>query len=252
MLGFDVPTFVFQIVNFLILLAILARFFYRPVLEVMRRRQEQIDSRIEDAEQRARLADEERERLARQSEAASREAAALVEAARNEAARERQRLLQAAKQEAASLIDEARKTATAEEQAALGRLSGRLSESAVKIAGALIRETSGEAVHQSLVARLIAEGLGLDTTARQQARLDFQKDASRLVVESAYPLDSKQQAALLDEVARTVGRPAAKLRLEVHEDPELIAGVRLVAGAIVIDMSVKHLLEELSRLEGGL
>ena len=60
MLGFDIPTFVFQIINFLILLAILARFFYRPVLDVMQQRQEQIDARIEDAEERARQADEER------------------------------------------------------------------------------------------------------------------------------------------------------------------------------------------------
>ena len=50
MLGFDVPTFIFQIVNFVILLAILTKFFYRPVLDVMRRRQEQIDTRIAEAE----------------------------------------------------------------------------------------------------------------------------------------------------------------------------------------------------------
>jgi F-type H+-transporting ATPase subunit b len=250
MLGFDVPTFVFQIINFLILLAILARFFYRPVLDVMRRRQEQIDARIEQAEERARLADEEREKLAQQSEAAKKQATSLVEAARDEAARERQRLLQSAKEEAAAVIDEARQTVAAEEQAALERLGGRISQSAVKIAGALIRETSGEAVHESLVRRVIAEGFGLDEAAREQARLDLQRDAGNLVVETAYPLSDEQLASLREVAAKTMQRPAGELQIEVREAAGLIAGVRVLAGALAIDMSVRHLLDELGKHEG--
>jgi F-type H+-transporting ATPase subunit b len=251
MLGFDVPTFVFQIINFLILLAILARFFYRPVLDLMRRRQDEIDARIEDAEERARLADVEREKLARQSQSAEREAAKLLESARDDAAIERQRLLEAAKAEAASLIDEARNAATAEEQAALGRLGNRLSESAVKIAGALIRGSAGETVHESLVERLLTEGFGLDDAGREQAKLDFRNDASGVVVQSAYPLSSEQQAALRDQASKVLASPPHDLRIEVREDPDLIAGVRIVAGAVVIDMSVRHLLRELSRQEGA-
>jgi F-type H+-transporting ATPase subunit b len=251
MLGFDVPTFVFQVINFLILLAILARFFYRPVLDVMRRRQEQIDARIEGAEQRARQADEDRKELAQQSETARRDATALVDSARNEAAKERQRLLEAAKVEAAAVIDEARQTAATEEQAALGRLSSRMSRSAVNIAGALIRDASGEAVHESLVERLLSDGFGLDAAAGEQARIDFQKDANRLVVESAYPLDDTQEQALRQQAAQVLARSPDDVRIEVHEDPALIAGVRVLLGALVVDMSLKHLLEELSQQEGG-
>jgi F-type H+-transporting ATPase subunit b len=248
MLGFDIPTFVFQIINFLVLLAILTRFFYRPILEVMERRQAQIDARIENAEQRERQADEERHGLARQAEIASREATVLVDAARNEAAKERQRLLEAAKAEAAVVIEEARRTLATEEEAAIGRLSRRLSESAVKIAGALIRDSSGEAVHANLVDRLLTDGLGLDEAAQETATL--QKDWKLLVVESAYPLDASREKALLQQTARTLGRQTEDLTLEVNEVPELIAGVRLLVGALVVDMSLKHLLDELSKPEG--
>jgi len=245
MLGFDVPTFIFQIINFLILLAILGRFFYGPVLDVMQRRQAQIDARIDDAEQRARLADAERHELARQAETAAREAAALVESARNEAARERQRLLEAAKAEAAAVIDAARKSAAAEAQAAEGRLRGRLSESAVKIAGTLIRDAAGKAVHEALVERLLAEGWGIDETAREQLRLDFQKGSGQLVVQSAYPLAPSQESLLREQAARALGRSPESLTLAAHELPDLIAGIQVLAGALVIDMSVKHLLAEL-------
>jgi F-type H+-transporting ATPase subunit b len=249
MLGFDVPTFIFQIANFLILLAILAKFFYRPVLDVMRKRQEQIDARIQDAEQRARQADAEREALARQSETATREAAAMLDAARNDAARERQRLLEAAKTEAAGVIDESRKTAAAEEKAAGDRLSARISQAAVKIAGALVRETSGEAVHASLVERLLEDGFGLDTSELRQAKLDFQADAKRLIVESAYALNAAQEKRLREKAAQTLDRDVEEIELDVREKPELIAGVRVLAGALVVDMSLRRLLDELSRTE---
>jgi F-type H+-transporting ATPase subunit b len=249
MLGFDIPTFVFQIVNFLILLAILTKFFYRPVLDVMHRRQAQIDARISDAEQRARQADEEREKLARQSETATQEAAALIESARNEAASERQRLLAAAKVEAAALIDEARRTAASEEHSALDRLNTRLSESALSIAGTLIRESSGEAVHASLVGRLLTEGLGLDEAGQRQARLDFPSDGRGLVVESAYPLDASQEERLRHEAASILARPLDEVQIEVHQDESLIAGMRVLVGGLVVDLSVKHLLAELSNQE---
>lgn len=249
MLGFDVPTFVFQIVNFLILLAILGRFFYRPVLDVMRRRQDEIDARIEDAEARAHLADIEREKLAQQSQRASQEAARLLESARDEAAIERQRLLDTAKADAASVIDEARKTASSEEEAALDRLGNRLTASAIKIAGELIRGSTGESVHKGLVDRLLGEGFGLDEAGREKAKLDFRSDTGGVVVETAYPLSPEQQAGLRDQAGKVLDRPPDQLRIEVREDPGLIAGVRIVAGAVVVDMSIQHLLRELSQQE---
>jgi F-type H+-transporting ATPase subunit b len=251
MLGFDFPTFIFQIINFLILLAILARFFYRPVLDVMRQRQEKIDARLEDAEQRAQRAEEERQQLAQQSEAAKREAAALIDLARHDAAKERQRLLQEARADAAEIIEEARKTVATEEEVAINRLGGRLSASAVKIAGSLIRDSSGEVVHKVLLDRLLKDGFGLDADALEQAKLGVERDASHLVLESAYPLEASQEEALQEQAARTLGEPPEKLKPEVRDAPELIAGVRVLLGALVIDMSVRHLLQELSSQEGG-
>ncbi len=209
MLGFDVPTFVFQIINFLILLAILARFFYRPVLDMMNKRQETIDARISDAEERARKADEERTALAQQSVKAQQEARALIETAQIDAAKERARLLEAARAEAASLIEQARKTATAEQHAAFERVSHQVSQSAVNIAAALIRGTSGEAVHASLIDQLLSDELGLDGQALETAQQDGSPGAGVLLVESAYPLDAALQQTLRERAAKRLGRAAA-------------------------------------------
>jgi F-type H+-transporting ATPase subunit b len=246
MLGFDIPTFVFQIVNFLILLTILARFFYRPVLQVVQRRQEQIDARLAEAEAKARQADAERESLARRSEVARREAAALLESARSDAAQERKRLVESARADAASLIEEARRTAAAEEQAALKRLSGRLAESAVQVAGGLIREAAGREVHYHMLQRLVEEGFGAD----ERAALTAAGRPRELLVESAYPLEPAQERALQAAVAMALGELAAP-SLKVHEDGSLLAGVRLTLGDVVVDMSLRRLLRQLTETEDG-
>lgn len=253
MLGFDLPTFIFQIINFVILLAILARFFYRPVLDVMRRRQEQIDARIEAAEEKARQADAERQELAGQAARAAEEAAALMERTRAEAGRERRRLLDAARGEAATLIDEARKTIAAEEEAALARLEHRLSESAATIAGSVIRNVAGPAVHESLLAGLLSNGFKLEDEALQAARSSGDGRPAAVRVESGYPLDEAQQQRLREAAAQILERPAETIELDLREEPALLAGVRVLVGGLVIDSSLKHMLAELGTApdEGG-
>ena len=251
MLGFDIPTFVFQIINFLILLAILTRFFYRPVLDVMQKRQAQIDERIEDAERRGREADEARVKLAQQSEAAAREAATMLETARSQAGKERERLIEAAKKDAAALVDAARATATTEEKAAMERVGQRLSQSAVNIAGSLVRQSSGEAVHNALIERLLSEGLGFQEEARQEAAEDLHKDANKIVVQSAYPLEAAQEQSLRGLIGKTLDLPPDEVVVEVREAPELLAGARILLGAHVVDMTLLHQLEMLSEQEGG-
>ena len=78
MLGLDLPTFVFQIINFLILLAIMTRFFYKPVLALMARRQAEIDARLADAAERARQADEERRNLEEQTKSVAAQRKSMV------------------------------------------------------------------------------------------------------------------------------------------------------------------------------
>lgn len=247
MLGFDVSTFIFQIINFLILLAILGRFFYRPVLNVMQQRQEKIDATIQAAEEKARQADEERDRLAKQSQAATREAAAVVESARSQAARERERMLHEAKAAAALIIDEARETASQEEEAALTSLADRLSRSAVTIAGSLIRETAGPSVHRDLLNRLLMNGLGLGEESLKEARLSVAENKSPLTVECAYPLDEAQRQLLRVQAAKVLAQPAETLTIEFQDAPSLLAGVRLTVGTLVVDLSLKHALDELSK-----
>ncbi len=248
MLGFDVPTFVFQIINFLILLAILTKFLYRPLLNVMQSREDRIAARLQDADERARAADEERAHLQQQKAEASRQAAVLLGSTRADAAHQRQQILEDAREAAASIIEAARRTAEQEAAQALNRMGARLSESAVAVAAEVIRKTAGPQVHEAMVEQLLETGLQPDAGALDGLRLALRHGPHPVQVLTAYPLDEAIQDQLRQALAHTAEVEPESLTLETTVDPALIAGVTIVASTFVIEMSLR---DELSRLSSA-
>jgi F-type H+-transporting ATPase subunit delta len=65
---------------------------------------------------------------------------------------------------------------------------------------------------------------------------------SDAVIHSAFPIDAAQLAEVSDALEKRFGR---KLHAQVHIDPELIGGIRVVVGDEVLDTSVKARLEQM-------
>jgi F-type H+-transporting ATPase subunit delta len=64
-----------------------------------------------------------------------------------------------------------------------------------------------------------------------------------VVVRTAFPVDADQERELAESLARRLG---AQIELTVEEDPELIGGVEIRAGDLVIDDSVRGKLKQLA------
>lgn len=64
-----------------------------------------------------------------------------------------------------------------------------------------------------------------------------------VVVRSAFPVDAEQERKLGESLARRLN---AQIELTVEEDPELIGGVEIRAGDLVIDDSVRGKLKQLA------
>src|SRR5690242_16986095 len=111
MLHIEPSTVVFQIINFFILLVILTRFLYRPLLRTMQAREAEITARLQEADERTKLADAERDRLAEQAQQATRDAEAQRTQALADANREREQIVAQAREDAAHLQDDARRRA---------------------------------------------------------------------------------------------------------------------------------------------
>ena len=94
-------TVVAQTVNFLVLVWLLKRFFYRPILNAIDAREQRIAAALAEADAKKLAGDQEREEFQRKTHELEQPCAAILSQALDEAQAERQRLIAAAHEDAA-------------------------------------------------------------------------------------------------------------------------------------------------------
>ena len=250
MLQFHWSTFVFQVINFFILLAVLTRFFYRPLQRVMARQEAEINSRLQEAEERARKADVEREQLALASQRLQTETETLMANAKAEAAREKERLLESARQQADRYMEEAQQRAQELERTAQHRMATDLRHTAVTLATHLMQASAGPVLHQALVDKLLQEGLPADGEQRELLRRAYTHTHDGVTVEVAYPPTPDLEKRFGQLLATTLGVQSSTMTINCRTEPSLLAGARILLGTVVVDLSLSHILTELSHEQG--
>jgi F-type H+-transporting ATPase subunit b len=247
MLRIQVSTLIFQVLNFFILLAALTWFFYRPLLRMMKRREDNILARLREADERAKQAESERAQLAAFSQQARADAESLLERARVEATQTRERLLEDAGREAARFLDAARARIDEQERTARTRLEAEARRTAVAVAGDLIQAAVGPAFHHALVEQLLESGLKLDGAQGDVLRRSLSQGHANVTVEMAYEpspaLRARIEEALAQALAAEPGPPLVAFRVA----SSLGAGLRVLVGTVAIDMSLSHILADLER-----
>jgi F-type H+-transporting ATPase subunit b len=247
MLDFQLSTFIFQIVNFFILLAALTWFLFRPLLRVMKKREDDIAARISDANDKAQKADQERQNLAEETRRARQRSDGLLSESRVEAARAREQVLEQARAEASQLIKDARGRIGEQERAAEQRLQGRIVRTAVAMAGGLIRQAAGPAVHNALLQQLASNGGWLESGQLELLQQAASRGDTPVKVELAYPSTPEAERQIRETLAGQLGRDAGSLVMAFQEEPSLVAGTRILVGTVAVDLSLRRTLSELAR-----
>lgn len=229
MMQFDWTTFILEILNFLVLVWILQRFLYRPVLAMLDARQQ----RIKDETERAAQLRNEAEVLRQQYEQRLADWNQQQETSRRQLDEELAQMR--------SIATENLKQTLADEEAKL-RVRNQTLIAARE--AALIREAAGAAYGQAaaMLQRLATPQLTqniVDAFLQDLANMPdseqaaLRKAAAMLIaasaveVISAHPLDEATRGAVTQGLATAAGQT---LQLSYKEDPQLIAGLRAVVG----------------------
>src|ERR1039458_3835815 len=141
-----------QVVNFLILVWLLKRFLYRPILDAIDAREKRIALALADADAKKTEAQKERDEFRHKNEAFEQQRAALLGKATDEAKAERQRLLDTARQAADSLSAKRQEALRVEQH----NLSQALSRSAREEVFAIARKALADLATTSLEERMAA------------------------------------------------------------------------------------------------
>lgn len=245
-MDFDWTTVILEVLNFLVLVWLLKRFFYRPVLAVIEKRRTDSEKIIIAAnalrEEATALKAEFESRL----EVARKERDLAGSRLDEEIAIERARRLSALDAE----VDSERKRRHQLDERERKQREGAMEREAVLLAGRFATRFLERLADPKLETKLVDLALvDLDANGNQALpglRAALNDPGVRVKVVSAYPLDGAYRAALAGMLGKLAGRA---LEPEFAEDIVLKAGVCVVAGSWVL---MANLRDELQFFTGAL
>ena len=147
---------IIQAVNFILLMILLTRLLYRPLMSKMEERTQAIKKSLEEAQAARAEAQREREEHAAKIQAAHAEAQAIRATALKEAADEQRRLLDAAREEANRLVAGAKAEMAQDVRRARQELRQEVGDLAVQVAERLIKKSLRDEDHRRIVDDAIA------------------------------------------------------------------------------------------------
>lgn len=160
-LGINLPLLIAYLVTFVILLAILYQFAYKPLMAVMDQRTARIQEGLSAAERAREEAATAQAATEEQLNEARREGQRLLDQAREAAQRYRESEMERARQEAEAFAERARADIQRERDAALDELRASFGDLAITAAERVIERSLDRQAHQELIAQVLQEGEGL-------------------------------------------------------------------------------------------
>jgi len=245
----NLSTFLLEILNFLVLVWILKRFLYQPVLDVIARRRESIDKTMSEAR------DIERDARALQERYNGRLAEWEAERAKSREALDREldeeRSMRLA--ELRSSLDEERRKMHAAESQRMADLRARDEQRALTLAARfatrLLELSATVELETKLVEQVIAD-LEAMSAERLTALLgNPDRPPQSISVTSAYPLSQEH----MDKLGGCLGKLLElENPLRFERDADLLAGIRVTIGDCVLGLNLQDELEGFARLGDGI
>lgn len=146
-----------QIINFLLLVAILGKFAYKPLMKILAERQEKIQTSLDTAEQDRLAAEQLKQDYLNQLATARVQAQAIVEKATMLAEQTKEEILREAQAESSRLLQKAQAEIGREREQAMLEFKGELASLAVAAAAKIIAQNLDEKANAKLVDEFIHE-----------------------------------------------------------------------------------------------
>jgi F-type H+-transporting ATPase subunit b len=227
-----------QMLNFLILVWLLKRFLYKPVLNAIDAREKGVAAELADAATTRTAAQRERVEFERKSTALDEQRSVLLSKAADEAKAERDRLFAQA-QQAAEALRAKHESAMRNDQMRLGREITRMAQEEIfgiarkalaHLAMADLEERMGE-----VFTRRLKE---MDGKAKESLALAL-KTSSESVVRSAFDMPDTQRAAIQNALNETF---SADVRIRFETSPNTICGIEWAVGEQKLAWSIAEYL----------
>lgn len=237
----DWLTVIAQIVNFLILVWLLKRFLYRPVIDIMDRREQRIAEQLRNAELREKTSVDTTHEYQSKLEALELDRNELMKKAREAAEAERLELLEQARGEVAVKRNLWQRQVTEEQQEFLRSLKHMAADSIQAIARRTLADLADTELEERIIESFIQQLSGLD----KESRLAITASSQPVQVTTSYELDS----AIRSRLTRAIHKQFKEgLKVVYSESPDPMCGIELSVTGRTLSWSLAGYLQDLEQL----
>jgi F-type H+-transporting ATPase subunit b len=228
-----------QIVNFLILVWLLKRFLYQPVIKAMDQREQRISDRLNEAQQREQQADEKIQQYQNKSGELEQNRDEILKKAREKAEQEKKKLLEEARAAVREQRDNWQRQASDEKAEFLGNLRHQAADAIQALASKALGDLADSDLEGHIVQAFITRLKSLD----KETRKALAQTSEPVHISSAFELDSTVRGRLTRAIHEHL---AEDIEMEYTQSPDLLCGIKLSSGDRQLSWNLADYMEELT------
>ena len=231
-----------QVLNFLVLVWLMKRFLYKPILNAIAEREKRVAAELADAAAKQTEAQKERDEFLRKNEDFASEREELLKNASSEANAEREKILDQARQ-AADVLTTTRAELVRDEARNLRQaLTLRVQQEVLAITQKALMDLSTTGLEERLAEVFIRRLQSMEPKAKEALGAALKTAPAPAILRSAFELLAERRALIQTAVNETF---AADIRLQFETSPDLIGGIELMGGGQKVAWSLADYLQSM-------
>tara|TARA_R110002096_G_scaffold43552_4_gene117677 strand:+ start:2743 stop:3504 length:762 start_codon:yes stop_codon:yes gene_type:complete len=242
-------TFILEIVNFLVLVWILKRFLYKPILDIVKQRRIVAEKILHDAEAAKGEAQALNQRYEERQADWEQERQQAREKLMQEIETERTHQMDALQLKLQEEQDKAR-AAESHRQVAIARAAEKMAlKQAARFASRLLEQFSSLELEAHFLDSIVNELSQLPEESTAKLRDSWSKLPEHILIESAYPVNESQKNKLEISLSKLLGD---SIPINYKQQADIVCGLRISIGAWILSTNIRDELSGFVELTNNL
>jgi F-type H+-transporting ATPase subunit b len=237
-------TVIAQVINFLVLVWLMKKYLYKPILQAIDDREKKIASELADAKNQKAEAKSEQDEFKKKNDAFDQNKKAMMDKALAESNEERKKLLDAAKNETAGVRGKLEKASKELQENLNDQIAQKTKQEVFSITKKALAELASTNLEEQSVNVFIRQIKEIKNKEKTQFINAFQSDSAPVSVSSAFDLPEKEQKNIKTAIGGILG---TDIQYVFKTDPKMISGIELSTNGYKLSWSFSAYINSLEK-----
>lgn len=237
-------TIVAQIINFLVLVWLMKRFLYGPIVKAMQEREDRIRARLESAEDKEKEAESEKQQFREKQKELEQNKEQILSTAKEEAEQKKKEMWQEARDETDEQKEKWIESIKREKEAFLKELRQRMSRRLSDVLRKAFRDLANNELEQQVISVFLSKIQNLDDESKRTLSESVTQEDAQPTVRSAFQLPEDKKQEISDAIQAAVSND---VQIDFQTSEELISGIEFRAGGRKIAWNVDDYVQDMQQ-----